>query len=142
LVKPLDYVVEKWARRAKGAVEDLKKGVELTKKDWASLLKKAKDYMKLNYNEALDTYFDKAVDKVGTEGWRSKTLTKAPARYPSGIDAGAGDYKSKMTDILAFEDSLQAEIQKMPNMTLEDRIARANAWIRKMHEFGKILRAK
>jgi hypothetical protein len=142
LVKPLDYVVEKWMRRAKGAVEDLKKGVELTKKDWAGLLKKAKDYMKLNYAEALDTYFDKSVDKVGTEGWRGKTLTKAPARYPSGIDAGASDYKGKMTDILAFEDSLQAEIQKMPNMTLEDRIARANAWIRKMHEFGKVLRAK
>ena len=142
MVKPLDYVVEKWARRAKGAVEDFKKGVELTKKDWADLLKKAKTYMKTNYAEALDTYFDNSVDKVGTSGWRTKTLNKAPGRYPSGIDAGTPDYKEKMSDILAFEESLQAEIQKMSNLTLEDRIARANTWIRKMAEFKKVLRAK
>ena len=130
MVKPLDYTVEKYVKRATAAVEEYKFGVQHPKADWAEELKGAKERMRTGYSRALDTYFDARVDAVGTRGWQDATLQKGPSRYPEGVRLGQDKYRNRMAKVLAFEEELQRRILEMPDATLEDRIARMTTWVR------------
>lgn len=131
-----DEFVEKHARRTKGALEDLRRGVAaVTEAPGAKAANKA-DKMRAKLVEAIDSgKWQKRVGAVTLEDWKKAMLDKGVARVPAGVDAAADKTKKFAGQLLAHEATLKEEVDQMPDLTLEDSIARATAWIRGMSKF-------
>lgn len=133
-----DEFVEKHARRLKGAVEDIRRGLE--KVTEAPTVKAAakKDKMKMRINEAIDSgKWENALKKVGLDEWKSKAINVGVGRIASGVDASASKVKDFATQLLAYQNTLKERIDRMPDTTLEDRITRMTTWVREMAKFRK-----
>ncbi len=94
-IKPLDKVSKTWAKRAAGARDEYKDGVENPRKDWQTETLAASD----RYQEGLEASFErdaysKGVDEAGTSKWQQKAKTLGPGRYSEGVRAAEGDYRS------------------------------------------------
>jgi len=129
---------EKWVRNLSGSIEYIRSGVQKVTVAPSELAIKNKEKMKRKLIEAIDKgEWEAGLRKYTLDMWKKDMLTKGIDRIPSGAEAS----KDKMADFLAqlfshIEAGLR-EIEKMPNVTLEDSIARATAWIRHMAKFTK-----
>jgi len=133
-----DEFQEKHARRLKGAVEDIRRGVEkVTEAPGAkAAAKQAK--MKLRINEAIDTgKWAERTRKVPVDEWKRKTTEKGLGRIASGIDGSADKVKDFASQLLPYQDSVVNRVKALPDMTLEDRINRMTTFVRDMAKFRK-----
>jgi len=131
-----DEFVEKHARRTKGALEDLRRGVEAVTEAPGAKAAASADKMRARLVESIDSgKWQRRVGAVTLDDWKTAMLSKGVARVPAGIDAAAGKTKKFATQLLAHETTLKDSVDKMPDLTLEDSIARATAWIRGMSKF-------
>jgi ABC-type branched-subunit amino acid transport system substrate-binding protein len=83
--------------------------------------------------------YDKWRRKTGSitnEQWKSITTAKGTTRYTSGIQASADKYRQAIGKVLTYEEQGLSTIRAMPNVTLEDAIARSNAWVRWMAKYS------
>ncbi len=74
---------------------------------------------------------------VSLEAWKEKTINLGAPRIATGATAAIPKMETLYDKLFAFEQILQAKIDKMPNVTLQDSAARANAWLFGMAEFDK-----
>jgi len=94
VIKPLDAIVDKWVRVTPGRMEDYRKGVETTEKDWAALTAAAEETWKAGVGAAAAKgLFSKGVKEKGTAYWKTRTLEKGPARWSDGVAKGRDDYE-------------------------------------------------
>lgn len=92
-VKPLDKIVDKWARVAAGAQAEYTAGVEDPRRDWAAATKAAEDAYNKGIQQAVSAKrFGKGVAKAGTEKWKRMALLKGPHRWSEGIGHAKNDY--------------------------------------------------
>lgn len=94
-IKSLDKVTKVWAKRASGARDEYKDGVENPRKDWKDETAAAKE----RYKEGLEQSFQndsfiKGVEKAGTAKWQNKARKLGPARYSEGVRAAEAEYKA------------------------------------------------
>jgi len=131
-----DEFVEKHARRTKGALEDLRRGIEnVTEAPGAKAAAKA-DKMRARLVESIDSgKWQKRVGAVSLDDWKKAMLEKGVSRVPAGIDSSKDKVKKFATQLLAYEATLKDSVDKMPDLTLEDSVSRATAWIRGMSKF-------
>ena len=129
---------EKHARRLKAAIPDMIAGVDRVTE--APTLKAAAraDKMLANVSAAVQSgKWAAGLKRVSLDDWKKQFKEKGAARVSAGIDGA----KDKVTDfasqLLPFQSSLQNEVSKMPDLTLEDSITRATAWIRGMAKFTR-----
>jgi len=95
-LKPIGDISSKWARRAAAAGPDYEAGVRSPKRSWASEAKASEPAYEAGVSDAVSRKaFGKGVTKAGDEKWSRKTLAVGPARYPSGVSAGAPDYQAE-----------------------------------------------
>jgi len=92
-IRSMEYIKKKWVKRAKGAVEDYRAGIQTPLEDWKSETLGAEE----TYYDALDRIrtertWTRGVERTDTADWQRKALQLGPPRYPSGIDAGEPDY--------------------------------------------------
>jgi hypothetical protein len=129
---------EKHARRLKASVPDIEKGIKrVTVAPTEQAAAKA-DKMRARLLEKIDDgTWAARLRKVTLEDWREKALNKGLARISGGIDGA----KAKVTDfasqLLPHIDSVKGEIEKMPDVTLEDSINRMVTFTRGMSKFRK-----
>lgn len=129
---------EKHARRLKGATEDIRNGVDKVTVSPGVLAAAKQDKMRQKLIESIDSgKWGTAVKKVTVEDWRTKMTEKGIPRIAAGIDAAAGKVEAFFSDLLPFQDTLNKNIQKMPDLTLEDSISRMTAWTRGMATFKR-----
>jgi len=128
--------VEKHARRLKGALEDMRRGVErVTEAPGVKAAKKA-DKMRANLLEALDSgKWQRRVAAVSAEEWKAAMLNKGVNRVAAGVDSAHDKVRAFAEQLLSHQANLMNQIESMPDLTLEDSIARATAWIRGMSKF-------
>lgn len=127
---------EKWARRTKSATEDLKRGVEKVSTAPSQGAVRKKDKMRMNLIASIDDgTWEKALSAYSLEDWKKDMLTKTLQRVAGGVDASKQNVVEVAQKLIAFQSALQQKIDSMPDLTLEDSIARSNAWIRGMAEF-------
>jgi len=129
---------EKWARRLKGSLEDIKKGVD--KVTEAPGVKAAAKVEKLKAKwlaKIDDGTWAKQVSGVSLEEWKRLFKDKVTARLSSGVDGATAKVTKFAEKLLAYEDTLQGKVKRMPDLTIEDSIARATQWIREMGKFKK-----
>jgi hypothetical protein len=129
---------EKHARRLKGAIEDVRAGV--------GRITVAPTLQAANKQEKMLAELTRAVQSgkwaarlkaVTLEDWRSKMIDKGIPRIAPGIDAATAKVTAFATDLIAYENNLLTTVERMPDLTIEDSVARASTWIREMSKFAR-----
>lgn len=129
---------EKHARRTKGAISDLKAGVNRVTEAPGKKAAAKVEKMRAKLVEAIDdgTWAERTA-AVTLEEWKEKMLTKGAGRVSEGIDGAAAKVEAFAEQLIAHENSVLARIEGMPDLTLEDSISRARFWIEEMAKFKK-----
>lgn len=127
-----DEYVEKHARRLKGAVDDVRRGVEKVSVSPGSLAKakKSKWVDRMTSSEVQDRW-ERRVD-VGLDVWKADMLEKGVARISGGIDRASDKMRNFATWLLPKVDSAAGKAKVMPDLTLDDMISRATTYMREM----------
>ena len=127
---------EKHARNLKGSLTDIRDGINrVTVAPGTKAAAKADKWqMAIASTETKDKWA-RRVGSVSLEEWKRKAIDKGVPRISGGIDAAAGKMDAFYSQLFPFQESLQGRIAGMPDLTLEDSVARATAWIRGMADF-------
>jgi len=134
-VTPAEFA-EKHARRTKAALEDMRKGIQAVTEAPGLAASKKADKMRTNLLDAIDSgKWARRVAAVTLDDWKTAMLDKGVARVPAGIDAARAKTEAFATQLLAFEEAALVKLNQMPDLTLEDSIARSAFWIREMSKF-------
>lgn len=129
---------EKWNRRLKAAVPDIQRGIDRVTKSPTELAAAKQEKMLANLTEAVQSgKWAARLRAVSLEEWKAKARDVGTQRIASGADAALSKQVEFAEQLLPYIDSLKAEIDRMPDLTLEDSINRATAWIRGMSRFQK-----
>lgn len=127
---------EKHARRLKGSIEDIRRGIQgVTEAPGIKAAEKA-DKMLANLTEAVTSgKWAANIASVSLEDWQDSMINKGLGRIPAGIDGAAAKVEAFADQLLAYQKSLKSEVDRMPDLTLEDSIAKMVAWTRGMSKF-------
>lgn len=71
---------------------------------------------------------------VPLDEWKERMLSKGVGRVAAGVDASAGKMANALTQIIDHQEQIQRELESMPDLTLEDSIARMTHQVRRMSE--------
>ncbi len=128
-----DEFAEKHARRLKAAIPDMQKGIERVTESPTAKAANKKEKMRANLNNAIDNgKWEAGLRRVSLEDWKKQILGKGLQRVSAGIDGAKDKVTAFAAQLLPFESSLQNTINSMPDLSLEDSVARSTAWIRGM----------
>ena len=138
MVKDAKKVAEKWGRRLKGAVEDIRTGVEAVSENPAekAVAKKSKWIARMTSKEVQDKW-EARLKSVTLEDWKKAMVEKGLGRISAGVDEAQGDFEEFMKELLPHIEAGQARIKGMPDVTLEDNIRRMETFIRHMATFRR-----
>ena len=132
-VTPAEYV-EKHARRLKGSLEDIRRGIARVSVSPTEQAALAKDRMQTNLDAAIDSgKWEEGLRRVSLQDWKEKTSNVGVNRIAAGIDAATTKNTAMATRLLAAVDAAADEVNAMPKGTLEDSIRRAETFMRRMH---------
>lgn len=127
---------EKHARRLKASIQDIRSGVERVTESPTELAAAQQDKMLARLTEAVTSgKWARGLRAVSLADWKNKMLTKGVNNIAPGIDAAHNKVVDFARDLIAYENTLLLEIDRMSDLTIEDSIARATAWIRGMSRF-------
>lgn len=133
-----EEAAEKWARRTQTAVPDYVAGVQRVTESPTAKAAAKKNKMLQKVTEAIQSgKWEQALQRVSLEDWRQATLSKGQQRIAAGVQAAQGKMQEFMADLFSFQERLQAEVHRMPDLTIEDSVNRAVAWIRGMTKFRR-----
>ena len=129
-------IADKWRRRAEASAPDYQKGIERVSESPMEKAVAKKEKFKANLLKAIDDgKWEKGLKSVSLGDWKSAVASKGVPNYATGIRASENKMEKFMTELIPFQESLQAEINRMPDITLSDSIARATKWIEGMAKF-------
>jgi hypothetical protein len=129
---------EKHARRLKAAIPDIQAGIAKVTESPTAKAAAKQEKMQARLNEAIQSgKWAAGLRRVSVEDWKKAITEKGLQRIASGIDGARPKVEAFASQLLAHEANLQNAINSMPDMTLEDSIARAQAWIRGMSKFKR-----
>ena len=129
---------EKHARRLKAATEDMRKGIEAVTEAPTAKAAKKMDKLRTNLLKAIDSgKMAKRLNAVTLDEWKRKTIDVGIGRVSAGIDASAAKVEDFAGQLLPHIDKLKAEIDRLPDVTLDDSINRMVAFTRGMAKFEK-----
>ena len=129
---------EKHARRLKGAIEDVRSGVEQVTESPTVKAAAKQNKMLQNLQQSVSSgKWAAGLKRVSLEEWKQKTLSKGLGRIAAGVDEAHDKMVEFGGQLLAYESGLKDKIDKMPDLTVEDSINRATEWIRGMVKFER-----
>lgn len=131
-----DEFAEKHARRLKAAIPDIIAGVNKVTEN--PMLKAAakKDKMRANVNAAIDSgKWEAGLRRTTLTGWQAALTGKGTQRISAGIDGAHDKVVNFATQLLSFESTLKSSVDNMPDLNLQDSLARSAAWITGMSKF-------
>lgn len=129
---------EKHARRLTAAVEDVRKGIARVTESPTEKAASKQDKMLANLTQAVqDGKWARGLRRVSLEQWKAQATNVGVNRIASGINAAKDKVISFAEQLLPHIDKVQSQVKTMPDITLEDSIARMTAWVRGMAEFKR-----
>lgn len=135
LITPEEFA-EKHARRLKQSVEDIRLGVSRVTVAPTSLAAAKQDKMLARLQASVTSgKWAARLRAVTVEQWKMATIDKGLNRIAAGIDAAHDKQVVFAGQLLSYENTLLTTIEKMPDLTIEDSVSRATAWIRGMSKF-------
>lgn len=129
---------EKWTRRLQSAGPDITNGINRV--DTAPTQKAAakKDKMLQNLTQAVNSgKWEAGLNRVTLADWKSAAINKGVPRISQGAASAAPKVASFMSQLLPYQDSLQQQVNSMPDLTIDDSINRMVAWTRGMSKFTR-----
>jgi hypothetical protein len=122
-------VADKWVARSSAAAQDYAQGVARTDKDPTALAVQAGARYLANVQAAYASgKWARSLQRVGKAGWQQAVASKGAANFGTGVSAARDRVAAAFAPLLQFEQTLQAQVQGMPNVTDADRKARMLAW--------------
>ena len=134
---PTEYQ-EKHARRLTAAVEDIRKGIDKVTENPCELAAAKQEKMLAGITAAVnDGRWARGLRRVSLEDWKDKAKNVGVGRVASGIAAAKTKVIAFAEQLLPHIDSGKAKLKTMADLTLEDNIARMNAFTRHMADFKR-----
>jgi len=135
-MSPQEYA-DKWAKRLKGSGAEIKQGIErVTEAPGVKAAAKV-DKMRANLLESIDDgTWEKRVAAVSLPDWKKAAITKGLKNIASGADGASDKMKNFAAVLLPHVDQGQSLVEDMPDLTIEDSIARATAYMRHMADLN------
>jgi len=132
---PANDISEKWGKNQKASVPFIIKGLDNVTEDPGQKAVEKQDKMLANLTESITNgTWAKRRLKVGLGEWREKTKKKVTERMSGGVDAAMPKRKAFDSWLVGQLDSVLPEIAGMPDMTLEDSVARVRKLMEHMSE--------
>lgn len=129
-------IAQKYARNVQNSTEDYRRGVERVQEAPGQRAARKQDKMRQNILAALDSgRWAERVSSVSLEQWKQNTIDKGVARLGAGAAAAQDKVAAFHAEAQPVRRELSNRIQDMPDLTLDDSVARAEAWMRGMREF-------
>lgn len=129
---------EKHARRLKAAAPDIRLGIERVSVSPTSLAAKKIDKMRTNLLAKIDDgTVARRLNAVTLDDWKKQALNVGIGRISAGIDAPAAKVISFADKFLPYLDQVKSKVDAMPDLTLEDSIARMTTQVREVAKFRK-----
>jgi len=129
---------KKWSGRLGAATADVVEGINRVTESPMAKSAAAEDKWFAKISAAHTSGKRKrALLGVSLDEWKDKAINIGAPRIATGAAAAVPKMEKFYGKLFAFEATLQAKIDKMPNVTLQDSAARANAWLFGMAEFDK-----
>ncbi len=136
--KTASQVAEKWNRRLKGSTQDIEAGIQSVTQAPTQAAAAKLDKMRANVIAAIDSgKVKQGLDRVSLEEWKTKALRKGVARIAAGADEAQPKVQQFMSELLPHIDSVRAQVESMPDMTLEDSVNRVATFMRGMANFKR-----
>lgn len=138
MAKSAQAVAEKWARRTAASTQDMIDGVNAVRTNPAESAIAKKQKLVANFNAAVnDGRWERGLRRVSLDSWKQAMIQKGVQRVAQGADAAKGKMTSFMAELLPYQDSVKAEIDNLPDLTLEDSANRMTTWMRRMAAFTR-----
>jgi ElaB/YqjD/DUF883 family membrane-anchored ribosome-binding protein len=129
---------EKHARRLKASIQDIQAGIERVSVAPTAKAAKKADKMKARLVESIDSgKWQRGLMKVSLEEWKEKAVRKGIPRIADGIDSAAKKVVDFAGQLLPHIDKVKSDIDKLPDLTIEDSINRMVTFTRGMSKFKK-----
>jgi len=129
---------EKHARRLKGAIDDMRKGIEGVSQSPPGKAALKVDKMRTNILASIDSgKWAAGLNRVSLEEWKDKMINKGLNRVAGGIDGAAAKTTAFAAELLPHIDRGIETIKKLPDTTLEDNIGRMTTFVRHMAKFKR-----
>lgn len=131
-----DQIAAKWQRNLSAAGPDITNGVNNVTVAPGTLAARNVDAWFANVTAAKDKWA-RRVASVTLDDWKNSMLTVGVQRVQQGAQAKSGKVAAFASEFLPFLDRVTATTKSMPNVTLEDRIARMNNQVRGVATFKR-----
>lgn len=129
---------EKHARRLSAAVEDVRKGIDRVTVNPCELAAAKKEKMLANLTASVnDGRWEAGLRRVSLADWKDKAKNVGAGRIATGINAAKAKVIAFAEELLPHIDAGQAALKTLPDITLEDNIARMTSFIRHMANFKR-----
>lgn len=129
---------EKHARRLKGAVEDVRKGIDRVTENPCEKAAAKQDKMLANLTASVQSgKWANGLKRVDLATWKRKARDIGVNRIAAGIDGAKEKVISFAEELIPHINREQAKIATMPDVTLDDNIGRMNAFVRGMAAFKR-----
>lgn len=136
--KSADEVAKTWADRLSASTERIRANVDKVTTAPSAQAVAKKDKMKANLIASIDNgKWGRRLGGYSLSAWQNDMKTKAVNRIPEGARAAQSDFQTFIGDMMVYQKSGQAQIAAMPDISLEDSINRASAWIRHMSKYQR-----
>ena len=127
---------EKHARRLKASLEDVKKGIDRVTVSPGKLAAAKVDKMKAKLDEAFSSgKVKRALENVSLDSWKKDMLEKGVGRISGGIDRAKDKTIAFAEKLLPAVEAARNKVKAMPDLTIDDSIARATSFIKDMSKF-------
>lgn len=131
-------LAEKWQRRLSSSLPDIERGVRNVTVSPTQLAAAKQQKMLQRLTEAVQSgKWANGLKSVSLEQWREATITKGLNRIPVGAEQGRGKMEQFAAKLIPYQETLKGQINNMPDLTLQDSIARMTAWVNGMAKFKK-----
>lgn len=129
---------EKWQRRLQSAAPDIQNGINRVDQSPTEKAASKKDKMLQNLTQAVQSgKWENGLRRVTLADWKRAAIEKGVPRISQGAAGAAPKVTQFAAQLLPFQDSLQQQVNSMPDLTIEDSIARMTAWVRGMSKFQR-----
>ena len=136
VVTDANAVYTKWSQRTSAAQQDYVDGVDNTTKDPTALAINNQARLRQNVLNAIDSgKWANNLRAVGKTGWQAAVRAKASA-FSTGVNNAQAAFTQAFGPLLQDENSLQQQVDAMPNVTDTDRENRMLAWVRGMRQYS------
>lgn len=129
---------EKWQRRYSAAAPDMSRGVQRVDVSPTEKAAGKREKMLQNLTAAVQSgKWEAGLRRVTLNDWKKAYIDVGIPRASQGANAATPKVSAFASQLLPYQDSLKSKIEGMPDLTLEDNIARMTTWIRGMAQFKR-----